>query len=222
MADANTTTQSTVDSSVATQDSGKVNTNPDTQNAATSQQSASQTDNKASELESIIQRAVDRATNKLGNENKKLRGEIEELRKSKLSDEELKQLEMQEKEKEIAERERQLLDKENRLLAIKAIKEIGLDDGSDASLALVDFVMGEDEAAIKERVKVFDALVKRIVKAQVDNVFKTNGRTPGTGSTTTETNTKKDSVAVRIGQNAAKANKHAQSTLDYYIGGKKK
>ena len=99
MTDATTNTQSTVDSSVAAQDSGKVNTNPDTQSSATSQQSASQTDNKATELETLIQRAVDRATNKLGNENKKLRGEIEELRKSKLSDEELKQLEMQEKEK---------------------------------------------------------------------------------------------------------------------------
>ena len=92
---------------------------------------------------------------------------------------------MQEKEKEIAEREQRLKEQENRLLALKAIKEIGLDDGSVDSMALVDFVMGEDEAAIKERVKTFDALVKRFVQAQVDKVFKTNGRTPGVGSTAT-------------------------------------
>jgi vacuolar-type H+-ATPase subunit I/STV1 len=199
-----------------------------TQNGATGEASASQgnaqqQETKTTDLENLIQRAVDRATNKLGNENKKLREQVEALKKEKLSDEEIKQLEIKEREKEIAEREQRLQEKENRLLAIKAIKEIGLDDGSDASLALVDFVMAEDEAAIKERVKTFDALVKRFVQAQVDKVFKANGRTPGVGSTATgDTGRKADSVAVRIGQRTANANKQAQSTLDYYIGGKKK
>lgn len=193
-------------------------TGTQTSETSTTQQ---QPESKLSNLEDMIQRAVDRATNKLGNENKKLRGELETLKKEKLSDDELKQLEMQEKEREIAEREKRLQEKENRLLAIKAIKEIGLDDGSDASLALVDFVMGEDEAAIKERVKVFDALVKRFVTAQVDKVFKSNGRTPGVGNTAAIDTKKKDSVAVRIGQNTAKANEKAKTTLDYYTGGKK-
>lgn len=224
MTDANTNaTQSAVETSQATQDSGKVNTNPGAKETAQSQQNPSQTDSKATELENLIQRAVDRATNKLGNENKKLREQVETLKKEKLSDEELKQLEMKEKEKEIAEREQRLLEKENRLLAMKAIKEIGLDDGSTDSLALVDFVMGENEDAIKERVKVFDALVKRFVKAEVDRVFKTNGRNPGVGTTaTTDNSSKNDHVAVRIGKRTASADKNAQSTLDYYIGGKKK
>ena len=184
---------------------------------ATEQQPA----DNGSKLESLIQSAVDRATNKLGNENKKLRGEIETLKKAKLSDDELKQLEMQEKEKEIADRERALTEKENRLIAIKEIKAAGLDDGSDASLAIVDFVMAEDEAGIKERVKAFDALVKRIVKSQVDAVFKANGRTPGVGTdTAAAAGGQNDSIAVRMGKHAAASNQKSRSILDNYIGGK--
>jgi len=204
-----TATNTAVEKTAAEQVSSQTETSP------VREQKTQNTD-----FEDLIQRAVDRATNKLGNENKKLRGEIDALKKANMSESELRQLEIKEKEKEIAEREQKLLEKENRLLAIKAIKEVGLDDGSDASLALVDFVMAEDEAAIKERVKAFDGLVKRFVKSEVDKVFKASGRTPGKGSAN-DTETKADSVAVRIGQNTAKANKTAQSTLDYYIGGKK-
>ena len=190
-----------------------------TENTATEQTETKQTSN----WEEVIQKAVDRATNKLGNENKKLRSELDELKKANLSEAELRKLEMQEKEKEIAEREQKLLEKENRLLAIKAIKEVGLDDGSELSLSLVDFVMAQDEATIKERVTAFDSLVKRMVQAEVDKVFKSNGRIPGKGSAATkEAESNQDSVAVRIGQNTAKANKAAQTTLDYYTGGKKK
>lgn len=174
-----------------------------------------------SRLEELIQKAVDRATNKLGNENKKLRGQIDELKKANLSAEELKQLEFKEKEAEIAEREKALHDRENRLLAIKAIKEAGLDDGSNASLDLIDFVMGEDEEAIKGRVKVFEALVKRFVQAQVDTIFKSNGRTPGVGNTAATESNNKNSVAVQLGKDAAKVNDAARATLDHYLGGKK-
>ena len=176
----------------------------------------------STDIESMIQRAVDRATNKLGNENKKLRADLEAERKKNLSASELKQLELQEKEDAIAERERALTDKENRLIAIKAIKEVGLDDGSDASLAIVDFVMAENEEAIRERVKAFDALVKRIVKAQVDGVFKSNGRTPGVGSdSASNAGGQNDSIAARMGRSTANNNKAAQTVLNHYIGGNK-
>lgn len=190
--------------------------------ASTEAQSTTPAQTNDARLEDLIQRAVDRATNKLGNDNKKLREENEKLKKEKLSDEELKQLELKEKDAELTEREKKLLDKENRLIAIKAIKEIGLDDGSNASLDLVDFVMGEDEKAIKDKVKVFDALVKRFVQAEVDRVFKSNGRKPGVGNAgVAGEDDKTNSVAVRLGQNTAKANKAAKSTLDYYLGGNK-
>lgn len=209
---ANTSTQTAAQTSAATQ--------------ATATQSATETstnqDTKQTNFEELVQKAVDRATNKLGNENKKLREEMDKLKKEKLSDEELKKLEMQEKEKEIAEREQRLLEKENRLTAIKAIKEAGLDDGSDLSLSLVDFVMGDDESAITEKVKTFKTLVDRFVQANVDKVFKANGRAPGKSATGTGDTEKKDSVAVRMGQKTAEANKAAQNTLNYYIGGNKK
>lgn len=189
------------------------------QNAA---QEGNQTAQQAdSRLEDLVQRAVDRATNKLGNENKKLRDQIKQMERAKLSDDEVKALELKEKDAELTERERALTEKENRLIAIKAIKEIGLDDGSNAALDLVDFVMADDEETIKGRIKVFDALVKRFVKAEVDRAFKSNGRTPGVGNTAAaDGDNKKDSVAVQLGKNAANANKTARSTLDYYLGGK--
>lgn len=222
MAEATTATTATNNSATTgVQNTGELSTTTAGLEATTAQETTKP--ETKTDWESLIQKAVDRATNKLGNENKKLREENTKLKQEKLSDDELKQLEIQEKEKEIAEREQRLLEKENRLLAIKAIKEVGLDDGSDISLALVDFVMAEDETAIKERVKTFNTLVERFVQAKVDKVFKSNGRTPGKSSTGTgEAESKSDSIAVRIGQNTAKANKAAQSTLDYYIGGNKK
>lgn len=175
----------------------------------------------SAEVEKMISSAVDRATNKLGNDNKKLRGDLEAERKKNLSDKELKALELQEKEDEIAERERALTEKENRLFSIKAIKEVGLDDGSDASLALVDFVMADTEETIMERAKTLNAFIERIVKAKVDGVFRANGRTPGVGSeTAANAGGQNESFAARMGRNAASTNKAAQSVLDHYIGGK--
>lgn len=173
------------------------------------------------ELEALIQKRIDRATNKIGNENKKLRADLEAARKAKLSEDEIKQLEMQEQQKALDERDKALTEKENRWIAMKAIKEAGLDDGSDASLAIVDFVMADTEEGIKERVKAFDALVKRIVQSKVDGVFKANGRTPGVGSdSASNAGGKNESIAARLGKNTANANKAAQSVLDHYLGGK--
>lgn len=219
----NTTATTTTDNQTAAQTSASTQaTTTATQNTTEASNNNSNQDTKQTNFEELVQKAVDRATNKLGNENKKLREEMDKLKKEKLSDEELKKLEMQEKEKEIAEREQRLLEKENRLTAIKAIKEAGLDDGSDLSLSLVDFVMGDDETAITEKVKTFKTLVDRFVQANVDKVFKANGRAPGKSATGTGDTEKKDSVAVRIGQKTAEANKAAQNTLNYYIGGNKK
>lgn len=140
------------------------------------------------DLEKIIQRAVDRATNKLGNDNKKLRQQLEALKKSKLTEAEAAELERQEREEALAERERALQEKENRLYAIKAIQKAGLNDGSDNALELVDFVLGPDETAIDAKVKAFGSLVKKFVKAEVDKTFKQHGREPGQGGGAGEKN----------------------------------
>lgn len=133
------------------------------------------------DLEGRIQRAVDRATNKIGNENKTLRRQLDEIKKTKLSAEELAEQDRKEREQELADREKLLQDRENRLYAVKAIKTAGLDDGSDQSLALIDFVMGETEADIEMKVKAFGSLVKRFVKSEVDKTFKDGGKIPERG-----------------------------------------
>ena len=51
-------------------------------------------DPEPEDIEKIISRAVDRATNKLGNENKKLREQIEKLKRKKLTDDELIEMEI--------------------------------------------------------------------------------------------------------------------------------
>lgn len=182
--------------------------------------SAGQNDS-APDFEAIVQRAVDRATNKLGNENKRLRGELETLRKAKMTEDELKKLEDDERRKELDERDKALTDRENRLIAIKEIKAAGLDDGSDASLAIVDFVMADNEEGIRERVKAFNSLIERIVKSKVDGVFKANGRTPGVGSdSAANAGGANDSIAARIGRTTANTNRAAQAVLDHYLGGK--
>lgn len=168
-------------------------------------------------LAAMVRREVDRATNKLGNDNKKLREENERLKKEKLSDEELKQYELKERDKELAEREKAITDRENRLFAIKAIKDAGLDDGSGSSLEIVDFVMADDENGILSKVKSFSDLVKRTVKAQVDAVFKANGRTPGVGSDTAAA--AGGDLGVRMGKTAAASNKQSSDIRNKYLGG---
>ena len=199
------------------------------ENAATEQHSADAaaaekagnaegaSDSKAPDIEALIQRAVDRATNKLGNENKRLRGEIETLRKASMTDAELRKLEIEDREKELAERAKALTDKENRLFAMRAIKEAGLDDGGQDAMEIIDFVMADSEDAIRERVKSLNALITRLVKTQVDAVFKANGRTPGVGSdSAANAGGANESIAVQMAQRTAQANKAAQSVLDHY------
>lgn len=189
-----------------------------TTTTTTENQNESQSNPSQSDIEKMIQRAVDRATNKLGNENKKLRGQLESLKNEKLSDEELKKFELKEKEADIADREAKLKEKESRLFTIKAIKDAGLDDGSSNALDLVDFVMTDDENTTLARVKTFEALVKKFVAAEVDRTFKENGRNPeksGSNGTSTQ-----QSVAVTIGKRAADRNAQANKVLNHYLGGK--
>ena len=141
------------------------------------------------DIEKLIQQAVDRATNKLGNENKRLREENEKIKKDHMTEAERAELEKKQ-EREQFERERAEFQMEkNKLYAVKAIKAAGLDDGSDRSLELVNFVLGSDEKEIDARVKAFGELVKKFVSAEVDKTFKDTGRTPGKGgNSSTEVN----------------------------------
>lgn len=137
---------------------------------------------EGADLEKLIQQAVDRATNKLGNENKGLREELEKIRKEKLTADELKALEDEEKEKNLADREAAVKAAENKMYAVKAIKKAGLDDGSESALDILALVNGSDEATIDANVKALKALVDKLVKAEVDKTFKGNGRSPEKGA----------------------------------------
>ena len=133
-------------------------------------------------LERIVQARVDKAMAAERKEKAQLKQQLEKERKAKMTDDELKQIEIEERERTIAEREKAIADKENRLYAVKALKEAGLDDGSDLSLSLVDFVMGEDETDIDGKVTAFKELftkaVNKAVDAEVKKRFKEGGYTP--------------------------------------------
>lgn len=134
-------------------------------------------------LDKIIQARVDK---EMAAERKKTadyKKKLDRLQQEKLTDEELKKIELENKENEIAEREKAIADKENRLFAVKAIKEAGLDDGSDTALSLVDFVMGTDETEITSKVKAFKELFDKAVTAEVNKRFKEAGYTPKKGET---------------------------------------
>lgn len=133
-------------------------------------------------LEKKIQQAVDRATNRLGNDNKALREELDKLRKEKLTAAELKEIEDAEKEKDLAEREAAVKAAENKLYAVKAIKKAGLDDGSETALDILSLVNASDEATIDTNIKALKALVDKLVKAEVEKTFKGNGRNPEKGA----------------------------------------
>lgn len=172
-------------------------------------------------IEKLIQSRVDKSNAELGKKIANLQKENEKLKKENMSVEEVKQFEISEREKTLAAKEKDLLDRENRLFAIKAIKEIGLDDGSERSLSLVDFVMAEEQETITERVKAFNELVQGFVSAKVDEKFKAIGRTPN-GAAAQNTETKKESsIAEALGKRRAEQAKKSNDVLNMYLGGKK-
>lgn len=132
-------------------------------------------------LDKIVQARVDKMMAQERKKNADLKKQLDKMQKEKLTDDELRQVEMDEKEQAIAEREKAITEKENRLYAVKAIKEAGLDDGSETSLSLVDFVMAEDEAEIDKKVKAFKSLFDEAVSKEVNKRFKENGYNPKRG-----------------------------------------
>lgn len=91
------------------------------------------------------------------------------------------------KERAFEDKEKAFLEKENRLFAIKAIKDAGLDDGGNEALEFVDLVIsGKDdtEETIKTKVNTVKSFLDKRVAAEVEKIFKVNGRVPeksGTG-----------------------------------------
>ncbi len=173
------------------------------------------------EFKKFLQSEIDRATHKLGNENKTLRGQLADLQKAKLTGDELKNAQIAQREADIEQREAALRIEKNRMYAMTAIKGAGLDDGTDTALGLIDLVMADEEADIDARVKTLDTLVKKLVSAEVSKTFKEHGRVPGKGTGDGKDKKPGLQVAEQLGKKAAESNKQARSILEYYTGGKK-
>lgn len=173
-------------------------------------------------LDKRIQSAVDKATNKLGNDNKVLRKEIEKLKIQGMTEEEKLEAEKQTKESELAGKERLLLEKENRLYAIEAIKKAGLDSGNTDSLEIIDFVIAKEQGDIDKKIGTFKTLINKLVAAEVDKTFKANGRKPNgvDGKNDSEENSVIE-LAKKLGTINSESGKIAKSARDYYTGGKK-
>lgn len=173
------------------------------------------------DIEKMIQSKIDKA---LAEERKKsaaLQKENDKLKKEKMTADEQKAYELAEKEKEIAEMMRVATEKENRFTAIKAINEAGFEDVGGNTLELIDFVMADNEEAIKNKVKTFKELVDKFVKAEVDKTFKQNGRNPnGSNNPAPEGNNNDNTVAKKLGEAAAAKAKQSTDILNHYLGGK--
>lgn len=169
------------------------------------------------DINDLIQRAVDRATNKLGNDNKKLKEQLDKVHREKLSAEELKQLEIADREAQIAEKEALITEKENRLYALKSVKSAGIDCDDE----IIDFVMGATESDIDTKVATFKKIVDNLVKVNVDKTFKDNGRVPEKSGVTGYKNTGDANIGTTLGKASLEQNKASREALEFYLGGKR-
>lgn len=173
-------------------------------------------------VRSLIQSSIDRATNKLGNENKQLREELEKLRRQHMTEDEVKKLDYEERMKELQEKESEIKAQQLKMHAIAAMKKSGLDDGSEDALKLLNFLTGESEEAIDQRATelkaLLDSRVKTQVDQQVDQRFKGSGREMKGSGQSTEAKKGAPGVdfAERLGKEAAQSNQAAQKVLDLY------
>lgn len=146
---------------------------------------------------------------------KKLESQIEAMQKEKMSEAERKKFDDDKRAKELAEKEAALKDRENKLYAVKAIKDIGIDCGSEdlSNLTALVTVGVEGAEEIDSRIKSVKAVIDSVVQAECDRRFKEAGRTPkGAGKATEEEN----NIAKRLGARRAESDKKAKSILDYY------
>lgn len=181
-----------------------------------SQQGQANESSRLDTLEQLIQAKTESRSNEQEKTIKSLQKQLERLAKEKLSEEELKRFEIEEKERQLTEKEHLLLDRENRLYAIKALKQAGLDDGSDKTLRLVDFVIADEQKRIEENIKVFKGVIDSFVAAEVEQRFREGGRRPDSSVPASDT----AAVPELLGRSKAESIKQSEDILSYYsIGG---
>lgn len=163
-----------------------IDTNIDSEEVSAEKDNTEQ-ESRGTDIEELVNKAVNKAVEKIEDENKKLKRQLEKMKTEKMTDDERKQFEIEEKENQIAEREKVLKEKENRLYAVKALKKAGLDDGGEDSLELVDFILSEDTESIDYKATSLKKLIDKKVKSEVDKRFKECGRNPSAGTSASNT-----------------------------------
>ena len=199
-------------------DSGTTNNTPTDTSANNANNSNSQQGDSNNALEKLIQSAVDRATNKLGNENKELRKQLDELVKQNLTEAERVELERKQEREKFEQEKAQFLLEKNKLFAVNALAKAELGVESDKLESLVGLVMGNDEAAISENVKNLSEIVKLLVAGKVEQTFKDNGRNPA-GSGNADKKKEDNPLATKLGKQAHEANQRSAEVLKFYTGG---
>lgn len=158
---------------------------PETAEPETSEPEAKSEPITMEQIDRIVQSRVDKLMAGERKKNAETEKKYKNLQQQLMTADEVKQAEIAEKEEALAAREKELQDRLNREYAQKALREAGLDDGSETAFSLADFVMGNDEAEIKEKVTTFKKLFDTAVSAEVKKRFKDNGRVPEKGGTQT-------------------------------------
>lgn len=200
---------------------GTSNTPADGQNGSTGSNGDSQANKGTGEttpsLDQLIQSAVDRATNKLGNENKKLKSQLDDLIKQKMTDEERIELERKQEREQFEAEKAQFLEEKHKLFAVNALAKADLSIEADKLPSLISLVMGSDENTISENVKNLSDVVKNLVAAKVEQTFKENGRSPsGSGNAGGKDENKGNTIAEQLGKQRAEQEKKSREILDKF------
>ena len=200
------------------QQTGSNNAAADTKGKSTGGTEANNSDNTS--IEKLIQAAVDRATNKLGNENKKLRTQLDELVKKQLTDDERIELERKQEREAFEQEKAQFMQEKHELYAINALSKAEFKVEADKLQTLIPLVMGADENAINNNVKALSDIVKSLVASEVENTFKQNGRNPsGSGNPDNggdKQKSKGELLAERLGKERTETEKRSRDILDRF------
>lgn len=169
-------------------------------------------------IEKLIQSAVDRATNKLGNENKSLRKQLDELVKKQLTDEERVELERKQEREAFEAEKAQFLKEKHQLYAVNQLAKAEINVGSEMLPMLIGLVSGSDETSIDENIKALSTVINTIVAAKVEETFKQNGRNPsGSGNSNSDAKSKGEILAEKLGKEKSEQEKRSREILDKYI-----
>lgn len=134
------------------------------------------------DIKKLIQSEVDKVRTKYSLELKNKEQELKKIRAEHLTKEEVAKLEIEEAKKELeAEKAAFKLEKTKNFAKDELVKA-NLCKKPDLVLKLTDFIKGDNEEEVATQVKTLAEVILEIAKENTEERFKSNGRTPNTGS----------------------------------------